>query len=175
MKKRKWAGFVFHMWVHNKKTTVIEQVLMRWIQNMYNLSYCSSCALVFSSCGLLVWSLYDVASGVVVWGTCHVTLGSHVWVQPMAFKGFETSATFLCEWICICTKLAAVRLYWYLFVIRRTIYTFSVSNCIVKHIGLIISCHKLKIWREVLDWSAYHTAPHIRLNISVAIHPRLSI
>ena len=33
-----------------------------------------------------------------------------------------------------------------------------------------------KIWREVLDWSAYHAAagPRLRLNISVAIDPRLS-
>ena len=36
----------------------------------------------------------------------------------------------------------------------------------------IISCLELKIRWEVLDWSA--GAPHLRLNISVAIDTRLS-
>ena len=42
--------------------------------------------------------------------------------------------------------------------------------------GVFISHPELKIRREVLDWSVYHAvaaAPHIRLNISVAIDPRL--
>ena len=41
--------------------------------------------------------------------------------------------------------------------------------------GIIISRPELKIRREVLDWSAYHAAaaPRLRLNISVAIDPRL--
>ena len=43
----------------------------------------------------------------------------------------------------------------------------------------IISRQELEIRQEVLDWSAYHTAisattaPHLRLNISIAIHPSL--
>ena len=45
--------------------------------------------------------------------------------------------------------------------------------------GIFISRPELKIRREVLDWSAYHAAaaaaaPRLRLNISVAIDPRLS-
>ena len=50
---------------------------------------------------------------------------------------------------------------------------------------LLFLALRSKIWREVLNWSAYHAAattvctavstavPHFRLNISVAIDPRL--
>ena len=61
------------------------------------ISTLSSLVLILTLICVMMVAHKEEVGGVVIQGTRQLTLGSQVQVPPRAFKGFEISATFLCE------------------------------------------------------------------------------